>query len=208
MSDSAEWAAEVRGAVLSLPTVSEVSSSHDEQVCGVVVSAGSVTGPQVRAVVRAAGLRAPDWVVVVPSGLRWDPGAPDAREQLAKLRDNASALVYDFAAPDGPLEQALCAIWCDVLRVAEVGVQDDLLDLGGDSLTGIEIATRVEDRFAVECDLDVVFRAGTVRALAAELRQAGVGQEVPAGVPVVADGPSGQAAGGVHRSAGRVGGQA
>lgn len=173
MSDSAEWVAGVRGAVLSLPTVSDVSLLHDERGRRVVVSDGSVTGPQVRAVVRAAGLRPPDRVVVVPPGLRWDVGAPDAHEQLEKLRGDAAVLIYDFAAPDGPVEQALCAIWCEVLQVAEVGAQDDLLDLGGDSLTGIEIATRVEERFAVECDLDVVFRAGTVRALAAELEQAG-----------------------------------
>lgn len=161
----------VRRAVLSLPTVSDAVLLLDERGRETVVSDGLVTGPQVRAAVSAAGLRPPDCVVVVPEMPQWDSSASDAVRQLAKLRSAASVLVYDFAAPVGPVEEALCAIWCEVLQLAEVGAQDDLLDLGGDSLTGIEIATRIEEHFGVECDLDLVFQAGTVRALAVDLEQ-------------------------------------
>lgn len=174
MSDSSEPGAVLRRAVLSLPTVSDAVLLVDELGRETVVAEGFITGPQVRAAASAAGLRPPDCVVIVRAMPPWEQSVPDAVEQLARLRSSPSVVVYDFAAPVGPLEEALCAIWREVLRLAEVGAQDDLLDLGGDSLTGIEIATRIEERFGLECDLDMVFQAGTVRALAVELEQSAV----------------------------------
>lgn len=173
MSDSPESATLLRRVVLSLPTVSDVVVQKDDQGREAVVLDGLVTGPQVRAAVSAAGLRAPERVVVVPSMPHWDRGASEAGDRWATLRRDPSVLVYDFAAPQGEVQEALCAIWCEVLRLPEVGVQDDLLDLGGSSLTAIEIATRIEEHFGVECDLDLVFQAGTVSALAAELERLG-----------------------------------
>src|SRR3954447_2241323 len=174
MNEFSERAAEVRRAVLSLSTVSDAALLHDERGREVVVSDGFVAGPQVRAALSAAGLRPPDRVVVVPSSVPSSLDGPHTPEQLATWLATPSAQVYEFAAPAGPMEEELCAIWSEVLEVAEVGALDDLLDLGGDSLTGIEIATRIEERYGIECDLELVFRAGTVRALAVELERSAI----------------------------------
>ncbi|NEA48741.1 phosphopantetheine-binding protein, partial [Streptomyces sp. SID10815] len=44
-------------------------------------------------------------------------------------------------APNTPAEQALAAIWADVLGVPEVGADDNYFTLGGDSILGIQIVS-------------------------------------------------------------------
>lgn len=41
------------------------------------------------------------------------------------------------------LQKQLCAIWREVLRIEQVGVQDNFIDLGGNSMRAMQIATRV-----------------------------------------------------------------
>jgi aryl carrier-like protein len=47
-----------------------------------------------------------------------------------------------YVAPSTPQEQTLAAIWAEVLRVERVGVQDNLFELGADSLHIFQIAAR------------------------------------------------------------------
>jgi acyl carrier protein len=74
-------------------------------------------------------------------------------------------------APDaGPMsatEEALAAIWSEVLRVPVRGAEDDFFDLGGHSLLAARVASRVGQRFGVELSLADLFQLPTVRALAA-----------------------------------------
>jgi len=48
----------------------------------------------------------------------------------------------DFVAPRTPAEETLASIWCDVLKVDRVGVNDNFFDLGGDSILGTLILAR------------------------------------------------------------------
>src|SRR5204862_3074205 len=54
------------------------------------------------------------------------PGAPAAT--------SAPAAPVPFVAPEGDTACALAAIWAEVLRVDRVGMHDDFIDLGGDSV--------------------------------------------------------------------------
>ena len=84
------------------------------------------------------------------------PGAPAARR----------ALDAAFLAPRTPIETALAAIWGSILEIAEVGVDDPFLDLGGSSLQAMRIAARVNEDFGVNSSLADLFAAFTVAEMA------------------------------------------
>jgi non-ribosomal peptide synthase protein (TIGR01720 family) len=46
------------------------------------------------------------------------------------------------SAPRTPWQRRLAQIWCDVLRVDEVGIHDNFFELGGDSILSIQIIAR------------------------------------------------------------------
>ncbi|HEX6199628.1 MAG TPA: amino acid adenylation domain-containing protein, partial [Thermoanaerobaculia bacterium] len=102
-------------------------------------------------------------------------------------------LESDYRAPATPTEEALAAIWSDLLSLDRVGARDDLFALGGHSLIVTRIATRVRTELGRELPLLTVFERPTVEALAAWLDGAeaageGAAAELPPIVPVPRDG--------------------
>ena len=57
-------------------------------------------------------------------------------------------------APRTELERALAEIWSEVLKVAEVGAEDDFFALGGDSLRVATLVHRIEERWGREIPLE------------------------------------------------------
>ena len=89
-----------------------------------------------------------------------------------------------YTAPGTPVEESLAAIWCDVLAVDRVGVDDDFFDLGGHSLLAVRMLARVQQNLGLDLALPTVFEHSTVRELAAavtgELRGAASDDELAA----------------------------
>ncbi|MCC6557952.1 MAG: amino acid adenylation domain-containing protein, partial [Polyangiaceae bacterium] len=83
------------------------------------------------------------------------------------------ALAVDYIAPRSPAEQAVAALWSDVLRVAPVGVHDPFLHLGGDSLAAMQVVSRVRDALGAELPIRALLEGGTVAALAARVEAGG-----------------------------------
>ncbi|MBD0673877.1 non-ribosomal peptide synthetase, partial [Streptomyces sp. CBMA156] len=63
------------------------------------------------------------------------------------------------------------AIWQEVLGTDDIGAEDDLFDLGGHSLTIIQITARIRDALGVDLAFDLFFDASTPAALAAVVRE-------------------------------------
>jgi hypothetical protein len=53
--------------------------------------------------------------------------------------------------PRNPTEETLAGLWGEVLGRGEVGIHDDFFDLGGHSLLGTQLISRIND--AIGCDL-------------------------------------------------------
>ncbi|MFJ6194871.1 phosphopantetheine-binding protein [Micromonospora sp. NPDC092111] len=75
---------------------------------------------------------------------------------------------HRYAAPASPLEEAVAAIWADGLGVPRVGVEDDFLDLGGDSFAAVAIVDRMEQECGISVFAADLYQLGTVRQLAAQ----------------------------------------
>ncbi len=71
-----------------------------------------------------------------------------------------------YVAPRTPLEEALAAIWAELLGVERVGVHDDFFQLGGHSLLATQIMSRLLSSFQVELPLASLFETPTVAGLA------------------------------------------
>ncbi|MFH8793724.1 non-ribosomal peptide synthase/polyketide synthase [Streptomyces sp. NPDC017941] len=68
--------------------------------------------------------------------------------------------------PRTPEEEALAAIWADVLGVDALGVRDDFFDLGGDSILAAMTLSRIRDELGVRLLVRDVFTARDIATLA------------------------------------------
>jgi amino acid adenylation domain-containing protein len=90
--------------------------------------------------------------------------APPA-EPAAEPRDGKQPPPGDSA------EAELCAICSEVLGIPDIGVDEDLFDVGAHSLSFIQIAARIRKSFGVDLDLEIFFDVTTVAGLAAAVRE-------------------------------------
>jgi len=80
------------------------------------------------------------------------------------------SIARDWA--DGPqarlndLERALAEIWQTMLGIQGIGVYDDFLELGGNSLLGIQVASRIRTEFEIELSIATFYKSPTVALLA------------------------------------------
>lgn len=89
------------------------------------------------------------------------PGASDGPG-----RSEALAALDSTPVPPPSVEAAIAAIWADVLELDAVRPDDDFFDLGGDSLSAVQILTRISRRFNYKVSEGELFTARTVRGLA------------------------------------------
>ncbi|HYH45699.1 MAG TPA: SDR family oxidoreductase, partial [Thermoanaerobaculia bacterium] len=83
-------------------------------------------------------------------------------------------------APSDPLERRVAEVWQEVLGGEAIGAEDDFFQLGGNSLAGLQILSKLRAEFAVELPLKTFFESRTVAGMAAEItaeRERAVGDE-------------------------------
>lgn len=68
--------------------------------------------------------------------------------------------------PRTPIETRVAAIWADVLGVESVGVEDDFLTLGGDSLLATMVLARIAEEFGLGLSMAALLQAPTVAEMA------------------------------------------
>jgi acyl carrier protein len=87
-------------------------------------------------------------------------------EQGGQQRYPRPALHTAFVAPESELEQSIAEIWQSLLGMDAVGIHDNLFELGGDSLLGIQLLSRVRSAFGIDMRPADFFRSPTVASLA------------------------------------------
>jgi acyl carrier protein len=75
-------------------------------------------------------------------------------------------------SPADPVEERLLTIWTRALNVDNrIGVHDDFLDLGGDSVVAIEILAEIEKEFGEALDVYEFMESYSIRGIATILRE-------------------------------------
>ncbi len=79
---------------------------------------------------------------------------------------NRDGLSSAYSPPQSPTQQRIAQIWEEVLGVSGVGIDDSFIELGGDSLLGTQVFSRLSIAFPVELELQEVLLEETVAGLA------------------------------------------
>jgi len=118
---------------------------------------------------------------------RWVKPKPAGRLAASQPHDKAATharpeLATPFAAPRDDLERTVVQIWQELFGIDRVGVHDNFFDLGGTSLTAIQLMSRLRSVYEVVPSLQtVLFQTPTVAGLAQAIAQTRL-EQVEAGV--------------------------
>ncbi|WP_050808561.1 non-ribosomal peptide synthetase [Collimonas fungivorans] len=85
--------------------------------------------------------------------------------QALPAPDGQGAAQQGYEAPAGPTEQALAAIWGELLGVERVGRHDNFFELGGHSALAIQLIHNMSEK-QLQADVQMIFNAPTLAHLA------------------------------------------
>ncbi|WP_414575218.1 amino acid adenylation domain-containing protein [Anabaena sp. CCY 9402-a] len=91
------------------------------------------------------------------------------RKALPAVENLSSELGIGYVAPRTVTEQALEVIWREILLVEQIGIYDNFFTLGGHSLLGMQLVTRINESLQVELPLKYLFQFPSIASLAAQI---------------------------------------
>ena len=133
---------------------------------------------------RAFGRIAENGIVEIganENGNRWSllrerEPAPHVREAAISTTENedmrqtppdvSNVLGDTFVGPSTQAERKLARIWAEVLKLENIGVNENFFDLGGHSLLAVKLFSQITNEFGVELSLNTLLEHGTIRELA------------------------------------------
>ncbi len=101
------------------------------------------------------------------------PNGKVDKRALPAPKVSRSKLGATYVAPSTDLERKIVELWRQVLKLEQVGVNDNFFDLGGNSLSIIELNSRLKDSLGKEIPIVTMFTYPTIGTLARNLDQDG-----------------------------------
>ena len=94
------------------------------------------------------------------------PNAKLDRKALPRPESKRPLLAQDYIAPRTATEKQLEQVWCELLQIEEVGIDDSFFELGGNSLAAVRMVSRYHTRFGRDISPVKVFQHPTIAKLA------------------------------------------
>ncbi|NBQ48548.1 MAG: non-ribosomal peptide synthetase, partial [Sphingobacteriia bacterium] len=91
-----------------------------------------------------------------------------------------------YVAPSSPLEQELCSIWTEVLKIEKIGIHDNFFKLGGHSLLATQVISRIRHTYNIDLPLRALFEHPTVAALSQDIEHLTTNNDLSNVPPIVA----------------------
>ncbi|MEV0076401.1 non-ribosomal peptide synthase/polyketide synthase [Nocardia neocaledoniensis] len=174
----------VEGAARAVVVVRDDAGVGEQLVAYVVESE---PGAVAVARLREAALRALPAYMVPAAFVLLDALPVNASGKLDRRALPAPArTVVAYAAPEGPVEQAVARVFGEVLGLDRVGRDDDFFALGGNSLVATQVAARLGADLGCRLGVRDLFGATTPARLAAAIAD---GAGAPTALPILAAGP-------------------
>jgi amino acid adenylation domain-containing protein len=164
---------EVREAVV----IARSEKSGDKQLVAYVVpnvGAGTGAPPPTPSTLRSfLKQKLPDYMVpaaiVVLESLPLTPNGKLDRRALP-APDTSSFVAASFVAPRDEIEGQLAQIWSEILNIHPVGVKDNFFDLGGHSISAVQLMGKIKQQFGKTLPLTALFPSATIEELAERIR--------------------------------------
>ncbi len=122
--------------------------------------------------------------------------ADGTHEVVKRIEDPAptesATTILGEQSPETPVEAILSLLWEEVLEQSEIHRDDNFFDLGGQSLSALRLALRIQEAFGIEVVPQVLFDSPTLRGMARKIEEASsvaVGSSSDV-VPVQFEGPA------------------
>ncbi|GGV25378.1 hypothetical protein GCM10010277_06310 [Streptomyces longisporoflavus] len=166
---------EVQAALATHPSVARAvvvchEQDGDRRLVGYAVPADGAALPTSAALRAHVAERLPDYMVPsTVTAIAEVPLSPNGKLDRRALPAPDYAAGSRGRTPRTAREEALCALFGDLLGVERVGIDDNFFELGGHSLLATQLVNRIRSALGVELPLRVVFESATVALLAQEL---------------------------------------
>ena len=97
------------------------------------------------------------------------PLSPSGKADRKALPHPGFSTTAAYTAPHTETEQALCAIFAEVLGVDRIGIHDNFFESGGDSIHALQMVARARSR-GIDIAVRDIFKAPDVEALSVQAR--------------------------------------
>ena len=166
--------AEIEMALLKLESIKEVvvvaqkDGAGEEKLIAYLVPT-QATGPSCLELQETLAKTLPQYMI--PAGfvhLEALPRAPNGklyRKGLPEYQFRRAEMPSTYAPPMTQIQNALAAIWAEVLELDQIGIDDVFLQLGGNSLQAFQIATRIRKTWDIDLSIVQLFKTSTIREL-------------------------------------------
>jgi len=89
----------------------------------------------------------------------------DAMDGEILLKHSRPQLFTPYVEPSNEIEKAVASIWEAILGISQIGIDDNFIELGGNSLNAIQAVAQLTEMFKVEFDVDSFISNPTIRTL-------------------------------------------
>src|SRR5262249_20517232 len=162
---------EIEASLRSLPEIADAvvvmreASKSIKKIVAYVVR-GTETVPDAAEIRRSLSERLPAYMLpAVFMPIEKLPRSPNGKVDRRSLPD-PTRQKRSLREPQTPEECALGKMFAEVLRLEDVGVEDDFFELGGDSLSAMRLAGRISANFSIALSLRDFYSASRVGDLA------------------------------------------
>ncbi|HET8796191.1 MAG TPA: non-ribosomal peptide synthetase, partial [Thermoanaerobaculia bacterium] len=141
----------------------------DEQLVAYVVPAGGDDAKRQATLHAELSTALPSYML--PAAYVWMSELPltvngKVDVQALPAPDGAALHAREYEAPQGEIEEAIAAIWRELLKQPRVGRRDNFLLMGGHSLLMMQLAVRIREKFGIDLPLRTIFETPVLGDLA------------------------------------------
>jgi len=148
--------------------IDSLTVAINERLISYVITGNSLKESQYKSNLRK---HLPDYMV--PTAIitldSW-PLTPNGKINRTALPSPDEQPSVEYIAPRNDLEQSLADIWCDLLALDKVGINENFFDLGGHSLLAARAVSKFRHRFNVEIPLRALFELHTIADIASYIK--------------------------------------